>query len=68
MKTYTLKREIPIEEGYDIIVAGGGPAGSAAAICAARLGAKVLLIEALGCLGGTGTAGLVFAFDPIFYQ
>jgi len=63
--TYKLEREIPIEEGYDIIVAGGGPAGSAAAICAARLGAKVLLVEATGCLGGMATSGLVCAFDPM---
>jgi len=65
MTTYTLTREIDIEEGYDLVVAGGGPAGSAAAICAARLGAKVLLIEATGCLGGMGTSGLVTAFDPM---
>lgn len=59
MDTYRLVRDIPTEKGYDVVVAGGGPAGSAAAICAARLGAKVLLVEALGCLGGTGTSGLV---------
>jgi hypothetical protein len=62
---FTLKREILVEDGFDLVVAGGGPAGSAAAICAARLGAKVLLVEALGCLGGTGTSGLVTAFDPM---
>jgi hypothetical protein len=65
MKTYNLVREIPVEDGYDVIVAGGGPAGSAAAICAARVGAKVLLVEATGCLGGMGTSGLVTAFDPM---
>lgn len=65
MATYKLIRDIPIEEGYDLVVAGGGPAGSAAAICAGRLGAKVLLIEATGCLGGMGTSGLVTAFDPM---
>ena len=65
MEKFSFNREIPVEEGYDIVVAGGGPAGSAAAICAARLGAKVLLVEALGCLGGTGTSGLVTAFDPM---
>ena len=63
--TYELRREIPIEEGYDVVVAGGGPAGCAAAVCAARLGARVLLAENLGCLGGTGTSGLVTAFDPM---
>jgi glycine/D-amino acid oxidase-like deaminating enzyme len=65
MKTFRLERSIPIEEGYDVVVAGGGPAGAAAAICAGRLGAKVLLIEATGCLGGMGTSGFVTAFDPM---
>jgi hypothetical protein len=65
MATFRLVRDIPLEEGYDLVVAGGGPAGSAAAICAARLGARVLLLEATGCLGGTGTSGLVTAFDPM---
>lgn len=57
--TYRLSREIPAEGGFDLIVAGGGPAGAAAAICAARLGAKVLLLEATGSLGGMGTSALV---------
>jgi hypothetical protein len=65
METFQLVRDIPVEEEYDLVVAGGGPAGSAAAICAARLGAKVLLLEATGCLGGMGTSGLVTAFDPM---
>jgi len=64
-QTYTLTREIPVDDSYDIIVAGGGPAGSAAAITAARLGAKVLLVEATGCLGGMGTSGLVSTFGPM---
>jgi hypothetical protein len=63
--TYRLTRDIPAETGYDLVVAGGGPAGTAAAVCAARLGAKVLLVEATGCLGGMGTSGLVTAFDPM---
>jgi len=62
---YCFRREIPVEEGYDLVVAGGGPAGTSAAVCAARLGAKVLLLEATGCLGGMGTSGLVTAFDPM---
>jgi hypothetical protein len=64
-KTFTLTRQIPVESGYDLVVCGGGPAGTAAAICAARLGAKVLLVEATGWLGGAGTSALVNAFDPM---
>ena len=61
--TYELMREIPVDREYDLVVAGGGPAGSAAAVCAARLGADVLLVEQTGCLGGMATSGLVTAFD-----
>ncbi len=63
--SYELKRQIPIEEKYDVVIAGGGPAGVGAALSAARIGANVLLIEATGCLGGMGTSGLVTAFDPM---
>lgn len=62
---FTLQRKVPIEEGYDLIVAGGGPGGCGAAICAARLGAKVLLVEAMGCLGGMGTSGMVSAWSDL---
>lgn len=65
MNTYRLERDIPVDEGYDVVVLGGGPAGCAAAVSAAREGARVLLAEALGCLGGTGTSGLVTEFDPM---
>lgn len=44
---------------YDVIVCGGGPAGFAAAISAARSGAKTLIVERNGCLGGIWTAGLL---------
>ena len=63
--SYEFKQSIPAEAGYDLVVAGGGPAGTAAAVCAARLGLKVLLVEATGCLGGMGTSGMVASFGPV---
>lgn len=50
------------EHSYDVLVAGGGVAGVAAAVSAARQGAKTLLVERYGFLGGLGTAGLVNPF------
>jgi hypothetical protein len=47
---------------YDVIVAGGGIAGIAAAVKAARSGAKTLLIEQYGFTGGSATAGMVSPF------
>ena len=44
---------------FDVLVAGGGIAGSFAAATAARRGASVLLVEGMGCLGGTLTHGMV---------
>ncbi len=44
---------------YDVIVCGGGPAGIAASIVAGHLGARVLLLERYGRLGGMATSGLV---------
>jgi len=51
--------DTPIAGEYDIIVCGAGPAGVSAAIAAGRSGAKTLLIEAKGCLGGIWTSGLL---------
>lgn len=44
---------------YDVLVLGGGNAGCAAAIAAARHGARTLLVERYGFLGGTATASMV---------
>lgn len=52
-------RETTVAGDYDIIVCGAGPAGVSAAIAAAREGARTLLIEVKGCLGGIWTAGLL---------
>ena len=48
------------QQTYDVIVAGGGTAGVAAAIAAARKGAKTLVIERWGHLGGTAVYGIPF--------
>lgn len=57
-------RTLAVESGYDIIIVGGGPSGCAAAIAAARQGAKTLLLESTSTLGGLGTSGLVPAWCP----
>lgn len=59
---YNARYDITKESNYDVTVIGGGPSGVCAAICAARLGAKTLLAEQGGCLGGMATQGLVGPF------
>lgn len=56
-------RSIPVHATSDVLVVGGGPAGSAAAVAAARLGAKVILVERYNHLGGLSTGGLVIWID-----
>lgn len=55
-------RGLPLVDDADVIVCGAGPAGVAAAITAARAGARVRLLEWRGCLGGIWTAGLLGYF------
>lgn len=59
MKTIQEHLETPVVGTYDVIVAGGGPAGIGAALAAARSGVKTLLVEQYGFLGGMWTAGMV---------
>lgn len=66
MKTFIEPaKEIPVYGSYDTVVVGGGFAGIAAALAAARGGNKVLLCEKMFVLGGLGTAGLVTIYLPI---
>ena len=52
-------RAIPVYDQVDVLVLGAGPAGVSAAVSAARTGAKTLLIEQLGDVGGIATSGLM---------
>src|ERR1700730_713497 len=56
-------RQVPVFAETDVLVVGGGPAGPAAGIAAARLGADVLLVERYNHLGGLSTGGLVIWID-----
>jgi hypothetical protein len=55
-------RQIPLYGEYEVVILGGGPAGIAAAVAAARAGRRTLLIERYGFLGGMGTAAGVTNF------
>lgn len=60
------ERTLPVRYAdYDVIVAGGGIAGIAAALAAARAGKRVLLLERMFALGGLATLGLVTIYLPL---
>lgn len=65
MKEYIIEEshKIPIYAETDVLVVGGGPAGYCAAVSAARSGAKVMLMERYGYLGGMATGGYVLLLD-----
>ncbi len=62
MTAITFARTVPVRHQVDVFIAGGGPAGIAAALAATGQGASVFIAEGQSCFGGMGTAALVPAF------
>jgi hypothetical protein len=57
------QKEVPVFEEADVIVVGGGPAGIGAALSAARNGAKTIVIEKFGAMGGMQTHAMSSTFS-----
>ncbi|MBQ4087445.1 MAG: FAD-dependent oxidoreductase [Clostridia bacterium] len=62
MTEISYNKSVPVIVKADIVIAGGGPAGVAAAVSSARQGKKTVLIEQSGSLGGAGVLGMVPEF------
>ncbi len=65
MTSITYSKTLSIKRKYDIIVCGGGVAGVAAAVSAAKNGFSTLILEKSNILGGLGTLGLINLFVPM---
>jgi len=65
---YRIDREIPLIQEADVVVVGGGPGGIGAAVMAARQGARTVLVERYGFLGGMAASGEVNPFMPNHVQ
>lgn len=63
-----LQKTAPVVGSYDVVVCGGGVAGVAAAVSAARAGMKTALIERQGCFGGTATLGYVTPISGFYHK
>src|SRR5438477_12333130 len=62
------EERIPVAEEADLVVVGGGSAGTAAAITAARAGLRTVLVEEFPFLGGMSTGGCVGTFCGFYYR
>lgn len=65
-QAYTYTKSLPVYREADVLVVGAGPAGIGAAVYAARNGAKTLVFDQHGCVGGMATIGLVGPFMTSF--
>ena len=65
MNTVTLTKTLNVKKEYDVIVCGGGVAGVAAAVTAAKRGFSTLLLEKSNILGGLATLGRINLFVPM---
>lgn len=65
MQSIILQKKLSVKKHYDVIVAGGGVAGCAAAVTIAKRGKSVLLLEKSNILGGLATLGLINYFVPM---
>ncbi|MBI2527576.1 MAG: FAD-dependent oxidoreductase [Candidatus Rokubacteria bacterium] len=61
-------RRTPVAHTSEVLVVGGGPAGVCAAIGAARMGVRTLLVERDGFLGGSATGGMVASFMGFYWH
>jgi hypothetical protein len=66
LESVRFERDLPVTREADVLVIGGGPAGIGAAVAAARTGARTVLVERYGFLGGNATASLVGPFMTSF--
>jgi hypothetical protein len=62
------ERDVPVVAETEVLVVGGGPAGIGAAVASGRNGARTVLVERFGYLGGNATAGLVGPFMTSYSQ
>jgi hypothetical protein len=60
--SYSIERDLSLTHDADVVVVGGGPGGLGAAVMAARAGARTVLIERYGFLGGMAVSGEVHPF------
>jgi ribulose 1,5-bisphosphate synthetase/thiazole synthase len=64
MKSYSFEsRDVPVLVRTEVLVVGSGPAGISAAVASARTGAKTLIVERYGCLGGALTVSNVSSYS-----